>query len=179
MPFPKAVLIVRATVDDLSSVADLARVIWRECYRGIISSAQIDYMLDWMYGRETLKAGLEAGVCLDLLRIDGELAGFASYGPASRLDVLKLHKLYLHPKWHGCGLGSRLLQHVVREAAVIGARELTLTVNKRNRRAIAAYLRNGFTIVDAVTVDIGGGFVMDDYVMLKSLPQKHEMPASL
>jgi len=42
-------------------------------------------------------------------------------------------------------------------------------VNKRNVRAIKAYQRNGFEIADSVVTDIGGGFVMDDYVMAKDL----------
>jgi hypothetical protein len=44
-----------------------------------------------------------------------------------------------------------------------------LTVNKRNAKAMAAYQRNGFTLTESVVVDIGGGFVMDDYVMTKEL----------
>ena len=40
-----------------------------------------------------------------------------------------------------------------------------LAVNKRNAAAIAAYRKHGFEIVEAVVKDIGGGFVMDDYIM--------------
>jgi hypothetical protein len=40
-----------------------------------------------------------------------------------------------------------------------------LAVNKRNENAIAAYAKHGFAIVESVVKDIGGGFVMDDYVM--------------
>jgi hypothetical protein len=42
-------------------------------------------------------------------------------------------------------------------------------VNKANARAIMAYKRNGFVITESVITDIGGGFVMDDYVMAKDL----------
>jgi ribosomal protein S18 acetylase RimI-like enzyme len=40
-----------------------------------------------------------------------------------------------------------------------------LAVNKHNAQAIAAYRKNGFRVADAVVKDIGGGFVMDDYIM--------------
>ena len=43
---------------------------------------------------------------------------------------------------------------------------LMLAVNKNNRSAIDAYLKHGFSIADAVVKDIGGGFVMDDYIMV-------------
>ncbi|MGD9842546.1 MAG: GNAT family N-acetyltransferase, partial [Steroidobacteraceae bacterium] len=39
---------------------------------------------------------------------------------------------------------------------------LWLTVNKRNS-ALTAYLRVGFVIVADVIIDIGNGYVMDDY----------------
>ena len=48
-----------------------------------------------------------------------------------------------------------------------GCSRLVLAVNKNNRSAIAAYLKHGFRIADAVVKDIGGGFVMDDYIMVK------------
>jgi len=114
--------------------------------------------------------------------VDGEPAGFASYGPTEagtpRCDVrtaqraiptFKLHKLYLLRKLHGQGLGSRLLQHCEREVRMAGAHRLILSVNKRNTQAVAVYKRNGFVIAESVVTDIGGGFVMDDYIMAKAL----------
>ena len=46
---------------------------------------------------------------------------------------------------------------------------LILAVNKRNERAIAAYRKYGFVVRDAVRVDIGKDFVMDDFIMALSL----------
>jgi ribosomal protein S18 acetylase RimI-like enzyme len=48
-----------------------------------------------------------------------------------------------------------------------GCSRLVLAVNKNNRDAIAAYLKHGFRVADAVVKDIGGGYVMDDYIMVK------------
>jgi hypothetical protein len=42
-------------------------------------------------------------------------------------------------------------------------------VNKRNASAIAAYRKHGFDVRESVVKDIGGGFVMDDYIMEKRL----------
>jgi ribosomal protein S18 acetylase RimI-like enzyme len=49
-----------------------------------------------------------------------------------------------------------------------GLKLLWLTVNKGNP-AVNAYKRLGFRIVAAVVMDIGGGFVMDDFRMEKVL----------
>ena len=160
--------IVRATEADLPAISELAGVIWRACYPGIITNAQIDYMLARMYALDVLRDEIRSqGIRYDRLLVDDKLAGFASYGPTAEPGVMKLHKLYLLPELHGRGLGSRLLQHVEREVRAGGARRLILSVNKRNAKAIAAYQRNGFVIADSVVTDIGGGFVMDDYIMAK------------
>jgi GNAT superfamily N-acetyltransferase len=162
--------IVPATETDLPAITDLAGVIWRSCYPGIISPAQIEFMLARMYSPATLRDELRSqGIHFYRLLAGGQLAGFAALGPTDTVGMMKLHKLYLLPAFHGCGLGSLLLQHAEAEARRLGARRLILSVNKRNARAIAAYQRNGFAVAEAVVTDIGGGFVMDDFVMAKSL----------
>lgn len=158
----------------LPALAELAGVIWRQHYPGIISHEQIDYMLGKMYSLETLREEIRAqDIRFYQLVVAGEMAGFAAFGPATEPGVMKLHKLYLLPELHGRGLGSRLLQHCEAEARRLGARRLILAVNKRNARAIAAYRRNGFAITESVTVDIGGGFVMDDFIMAKDFQPAH------
>jgi len=162
--------IVPAGEEHLQDIAELAGIIWRACYPGIISHAQIDYMLARMYSPEVLRDEIRAqGIRYDCLLLDGKPAGFAAYGPTEQTGVVKLHKLYLRAEVHGRGLGSRLLQQVEREVRAAGARRLVLSVNKRNAKAIAAYRRNGFVIAESVVTDIGGGFVMDDFVMAKDL----------
>jgi ribosomal protein S18 acetylase RimI-like enzyme len=162
--------IVRATEADLPVISELAGVIWRACYPGIITSAQIDYMLARMYSLDVLREEIRSqGIRYDQLLVNGKPAGFASYGPTSEPGVVKLHKLYLLPELHGRGLGNRLLRHVEREVRAGAGRRLILSVNKRNTKAITAYQRNGFVIAESVITDIGGGFVMDDYVMAKEL----------
>jgi ribosomal protein S18 acetylase RimI-like enzyme len=101
--------------------------------------------------------------------VSGELRGFASYGPTSNAGELKLHKLYIHPECQREGFGTLLLRHVETTARQRGFTAVVLAVNKKNEKAIAAYLKNGFAVRESVIVDIGGGFVMDDYVMAKAL----------
>jgi diamine N-acetyltransferase len=175
---PDGTQIIPAAEADLPVISELAGVIWRECYPGIITRAQIEYMLARMYALGVMRDEIRTqGVRYDLLLVDAKPAGFASYGPVAATPSpptnpafeFKLHKLYLLPELHGRGLGSWLLQHVEREVRRLGARRLILSVNKRNAKAIAAYQRNGFAIADSIVTDIGNGFVMDDHVMAKDL----------
>lgn len=160
--------ITRVAEAEVSTVSELAGVIWPICHAGIITPAQIDYMLARMYAPEILRREIRLQrICYSLLLVDGKPAGFSAYGPTPEPTVIKLHKLYLLPELHGYGLGSRLLQHCERETRGNGAYRLILSVNKRNAKAITAYRKNGFFIIESVVTDIGGGFVMDDYIMAK------------
>ena len=162
--------IVPATEADLPAISELAGVIWRACYPGIITTEQIDYMLARMYALDVMRDEIRSQkIRYDQLLVDDKAAGFASYGPTAEPGVMKLHKLYLLPELHGRGLGSRLLQQVERAVRTSGAHRLVLSVNKRNAKAITAYQRNGFVIGGSVVTEIGSGFVMDDFVMAKDL----------
>jgi GNAT superfamily N-acetyltransferase len=162
--------ILPASEEHLPALAELAGVIWRACYPGIISPAQIEFMLARMYSPDALREEIRSqNIRFYRLLVAGCFSGFASIGPTDAAGVMKLHKLYLLPELHGRGLGSRLLEHCQIEARRLGSRRLILAVNKGNLRAIAAYERNGFIVQQAVTTDIGSGFVMDDFIMGKDL----------
>ena len=144
-------------------------MIWNAHYPGIISQQQIDYMLLQGYSREALQVDLDNGVCIDKLLIEGHPRGFAAYGPTDNPLEIKLHKLYLDPQLHGKGLGSILLDHCENVARAQGKQKILLQVNKDNSKAIKAYEHNGYTCEQAVVVNIGKGFVMNDFIMVKGL----------
>ena len=62
-----------------------------------------------------------------------------------------------------------MLEKVFEEARDNGKSEVYLTVNKHNDHAIDVYKKKGFTVTDEVVTDIGGGYVMDDYIMTYEL----------
>ena len=73
----------------------------------------------------------------------------------------------MHPARQRKGYGGKLIAHTCERAKRLGYGKVMLAVNKRNAGAIAAYRKHGFEIVEAVVKDIGGGFVMDDYILEK------------
>jgi ribosomal protein S18 acetylase RimI-like enzyme len=62
-----------------------------------------------------------------------------------------------------------MLRYVEEEARRRGLTKVVLGVNRFNEKAIRAYQRNGYTIREPLKTDIGGGFVMDDWIMEKAL----------
>lgn len=162
--------IVPALEADLPVVAALAGRIWRLHYPGIISEAQIDYMLARGYALDVLARFLrEEGAGLVIARHAGEPVGFAAWCRSGTTATTKLDKLYVLPTLHRQGIGRRMIEHVAARARADGATTLVLNVNKRNAAAIAAYRRCAFVVREAIVVDIGEGHVMDDYVMARAL----------
>jgi len=158
------------TSADADAVSRLARIVWQDAYPGIITQAQIDYMLEERYNRARLLDELgKQDIWWDKATVNGELAAFASSLLTEQPNEMKLDKLYVDPARQRLGLGGRLIGHVSERALVQGCDTVVLAVNKRNERAIAAYRKHGFIVRDAVCVDIGNDFIMDDFIMAKSL----------
>lgn len=156
--------------EELPLVQSLAHRIWRAHYPGIISDAQIDYMLARGYSSDALAPFLRtrhAGIAL--ARLDQVPVGFVAWYPPGEPATLKLDKLYVLPAKHGMGIGRRLIAHVEAAARAACCTQVILNVNKRNRGAIAAYECCGYSVREAVVVDIGSGFVMDDFVLVRQM----------
>ena len=167
---PDAIVITRARRDDVPDVQRLAREIWRAHYPGIITTEQIEYMLERGYATGVLDEfvdGPDSGI--ELALADDERVGFAAWYATGASAEVKLDKLYVLPAYQRRGVGARLIARVESAALLAGAATLVLNVNKNNSQAIRAYEKHGFAIRAAVEVDIGHGFVMDDYVMAKPL----------
>lgn len=155
---------------DFATVAALAGTIWHEHYAAIISPAQIAYMLAGRYTPANLRRYLAADDrSLDVLRVEGVPVGYCSWARTGEPGELKLEQLYLLAAYRGQGLGAAMLQHVEEQARQRACRTLVLTVNRHNAGAIAFYRRRGLVVRAQACFDIGQGYVMDDYVMEKTL----------
>lgn len=166
---PFVTRIRRIKADELPVVQKLAHAIWLAYYPGIISDAQIRYMLSVWYQPSSMAHEMQArGVWYALVEAEGRgPVGYISFEKLSMEPVLFINKLYILPEVHGHGLGALTLRWAEERARDLLCRSVRLRVNKRNAPAIRAYLRAGFHFTEDVISDIGSGFVMDDYVMEK------------
>jgi len=158
------------TETDFPVVAALGKRIWHAHYAALISIAQIDYMLAERYTPDSLRGYLAADdrwMCL--LRLSDTPVGYCSWARTASAEEVKLEQLYLLQEHRGKGLGGLMLRHVENHARKLGCRILSLQVNKQNADAAAVYRKAGFTVREEIVLDIGKGFVMDDFVMAKAL----------
>ncbi len=167
------ILLRPATEADISVIRALSSRIWREHYPGIITNAQIDFMLQKMYNADVIRDEMEKKGYRYIIVANGKApVGYISYRFENTEHAVLISKLYLLPSLHGRGVGARMLQFVKDDALRAGAKLVYLYVNKNNAKAIRAYERFGFSKARALVTDIGSGFVMDDYRMELELPEK-------
>jgi GNAT superfamily N-acetyltransferase len=158
-----------ATAADIPAIQAIAHAAWPVAYTGIISPAQIAYMLDLMYGTPALEEQFgRKGHRFLLAERDGTPIGFAGFEHRYAPGRSRLHKLYVLPAVKGTGVGHALLEAVLAEARKAGDTAVELNVNKYNP-ARDFYARHGFAIERDEVLDIGHGFVMDDHVLVRVL----------
>ncbi|MES2864710.1 MAG: GNAT family N-acetyltransferase [Bacteroidota bacterium] len=149
----------------LPIVKDLAYAIWPSAYGEILSSEQLNYMLDNFYSVENLSNQMDVGQIFELLFDENEVVGFVAYEfNCKETDLLKIHKIYLLPETQGKGLGKFMIDEVVKIAKNNHQKGVFLNVNKYNK-AKFFYEKLGFIITKEEVIDIGNNYIMDDYQM--------------
>jgi ribosomal protein S18 acetylase RimI-like enzyme len=162
-----AILPVRREAS-IELVASLAERIWNECYTPLIGQEQVNYMLERFQSPAAIAAQIREGYQYYLVKsAEGEAIGYLAVVPKE--TGLFLSKIYLVLTSRRRGYGRRMVVFAEGLAREKGLDKVTLTVNKNNRNARAAYEKMGFAVQEPVVQDIGGGFVMDDYRMQKTL----------
>jgi ribosomal-protein-alanine N-acetyltransferase len=81
---------------------------------------------------------------LYVLRMDGRITGFCSFWLV--LDEIHINNLAVLREYHGQGLGTALLSHVLEAGASRGATRATLEVRRSNAPARRLYERLGFEV---------------------------------
>lgn len=158
-----------ATAADIPLLQTLADEIWRASYSEMIPAEQIDYMLGRMYSAEKIQAEVASGGLWEIAEMDAEPAGYLACTMDAGGAGMKIDKLYLRRSLQGRGLGQAMIARIGELARAHGISRLWLQVNKNNPRAIRCYERAGFHVERADVFDIGGGFVMDDFIMAKAV----------
>ena len=151
---------------DLDTIANLAKQIWNDHYVSIIGQVQVDYMLDKMYNHQNLVEQLTLkNHVFYLIKNSNETIGFLSVSSENNSDYF-LHKFYINQQKSNSGIGTEVLHLLIK---TIHPKSLTLTVNRQNFKSINFYFKNGFKIDRIEDFDIGDGYQMNDFVMVKNI----------
>jgi GNAT superfamily N-acetyltransferase len=153
----------------MQAVAELAREIWNEHFVSIIGQAQVDYMLSRFQSAPAIGGQIAEGYDYYLVNDGGQRIGYFALVPNRKESSAQLSKIYLRRPHRGRGLGRAILAFAQAYCVERGIGKLWLTVNRHNTGPIAFYRRMGFTRTESLVQDIGSGFVMDDYKMVKRI----------
>ncbi|WP_203258162.1 GNAT family N-acetyltransferase [Hyunsoonleella ulvae] len=148
-----------------ATIETLANTIWQQHYTPIIGEAQVIYMLNKFQSAHSIKQQTIDGFQYFILKKDNIEVGYISIKKDRK--TLFLSKIYVLKTFRGKGIGKSAMQFLEAKAKVFDCDSVTLTVNKNNVNTIQAYESMGFKILEAICIDIGNGFMMDDYRMMK------------
>jgi ribosomal protein S18 acetylase RimI-like enzyme len=152
-----------AAEKDISTIQALAREIWNDHYPAIIGQEQVDYMLNRMYAADSMLQQMQSGQQFFLVMEKGKSIGFASVENKEPGKYF-LNKCYIKTTLQRSGVGSYVIHEILKKYE--DCRELRLQVNRQNYKAINFYFKMGFVIEQVADFDIGGGYFMNDFMML-------------
>jgi GNAT superfamily N-acetyltransferase len=124
-----------ATLDDADSVA----TVFLRSRKELVAFAPLAHVDDDVRGwiaRRLIPAGRTT-----VAVVDGAIVGFVSVSPARECSWIT--QLYLHPGWIGRGIGTRLLELVLKELPW----PIRLYTFQANQRARTFYERRGFEAI--------------------------------
>ena len=154
---------------EITDVSTLAQKIWQEHYLSIVGQEQINYMLERFQSEQAITMQLSEGYEYYLLNYNKHNTGYMAIIPNTEDSSLMLSKIYVKKSERGLGSGKQMLHFVETLCKKRKLKKVWLTVNKHNTHSIEWYLRMGFTKEAGIIQNIGGGFLMDDFRMEKSI----------
>ena len=157
------------TSSEIETTAQLAHKIWNQHYISIIGQDQVDYMVEKFQSVQAILEQFKKGHEYFLSYYQEKPSGYMALVADEKEKKLMISKIYVDIKFRGLKLGSELLNFAIQKAEEKEYDKLWLTVNKNNSKSIKWYEKRGFKVKEKIVMDIGHGFVMDDYVMEMTL----------
>ncbi|MEO8535194.1 MAG: GNAT family N-acetyltransferase [Flavobacterium sp.] len=164
------ITISEAIISDIKIIQDITYKTWPVTYGEILSEEQLKFMLDLFYSDEALTAQFQKKDQLFYLISEHEFVlGFIGIEHYYKKEAItKIHKIYLLPETQGKGIGKMVVENIGKLALENNSTSLLLNVNRFNK-ALSFYEKIGFKVIEEVNIEIGNGYLMEDYVMQKQL----------
>ena len=157
-----------AISSDFDAIIEIANKTWPATYGEILGVSQLEFMLALFYTNKALEKNRSEGQDFLIVFEEEQAVAFASYQNNYSKKTTHIHKIYVLPRMHKRGIGALLMAEIEKRAIDFGANFLSLNVNRFNN-AKNFYTKIGFEIEREVDIEIGNGYLMEDYIMKKNL----------
>lgn len=143
-----SVAVRAATPDDALALANAQVAAWKDTYRGPVLGEFLDRLTgeQWAPRHRGRIEDEDSPSSYLVAELDGEVRGFASFGPARPPEPStsgEIYAVYVDPPAIGGGVGYALLAASAEALRGQGYREIMLWVMAGNDRAIRFYERQG------------------------------------
>lgn len=152
------------STEEVTQLFDVVQEIWQEVFTPIIGEEQVAYMLKNYQSVEMIQAEIDNKAKYYLLSYNNKFVGYTAYEETK--EQIYISKLYLTSTLRGKGLSSQIFNWY---EEIGRGKTLHLNVNQGNKLAISVYEHRGFSRTGERYVDIGEGYVMNDYIYEKEL----------
>ena len=160
-------IIPAITTSQFLQLETLANTIWREYYIPMVGKPQIDYMLEKFQSAVAIKNQVEADFEYFIITFKKTPVSYIAIKKEE--NALFLSKIYVLSDYRGKKIAKTAMAFIEEKAKSYNLKTIRLTVNVNNTNAIKAYERLGFVNIRPLVADIGNGFVMDDYEMVRTI----------
>ena len=163
-------VIRQASYDTIPEIRGMAGIVFRLTYADILSSEQMEYMMEWMYSEESLREQVDGkDKYFFVAESEGEPAGYVSFELEGRLpdgrNLYHLQKLYVMPRYQHSGLGRNLFDFVKDKLSTMNPDGCRVELNvNRNNIAVGFYEHLGMVRAREGDFPIGNGYFMNDYI---------------
>ena len=149
---------VRFDECDYPKLYDWMYPLWQDTYKGIVSKEHIDFMLKENFEEKAIERLRNNGYMYYKLVENEKMVGVVVFFITN--EETHLDKLYLLPEARGKGYPALVFKNLLTYG-----KDVTLNVNRNNKRAFKCYTKNGFKIDKIMDIKLSNGMINQDYIM--------------
>ena len=174
----KNYLLRKLDADDAIALASLAELTYRAAYETSLTAEEVEVRLADKYKPENFRAALTSPdqALWGIYSWDGKLAGYLQLAfkadsiAISTQRLIKLFRIYVHPRCQSQGFGRVLMEKAESICRHHGYDGLWLHCFEDNQSALQYYLKWGYEVAGTEPFEIVPGRVHLDIVLVKRLP---------